>query len=232
MKRARKPCCPSKVPHTRGSCAAAASLERLVAGGLPTIEEFNTAREKVLSPGQVAARHVRIWRCPGYAVNGNIARCHPDDEPGGYDVGLGLIELNQRPMTLDEANEFAAMVIAQIARAIDYDRRGVTEEYTGQPPPLPWKAEFFDWLPGLCGTEATKILRRMAAATGRLVFARLRAGVARFEVEGESSPNMHTVAWDDVMILERGGYVIREAGSDRVRGARVLTDRGRAEASR
>ncbi len=50
--RKRKPCCSSKVPHTRGSCAAAASLERLVAGGQPVIDAFNAARPIARVRGQ------------------------------------------------------------------------------------------------------------------------------------------------------------------------------------
>lgn len=185
-----------------------------------------------LTASDVGARHVRICRCPGYAINGNTIRCHADEEPGGYDVGLGLMLLNQLPMTLDEANEYAAEVAHWVGIAVDYDRRGVTDTQIGPHLPFPWPPETFDWGPGACGTEGTKILRRMVNARGRLTNSRRRAGIVRFEVDGECGPNMRTVPWDEVMILERGGYILREPSSDRERGARVLTDFGRKEAAR
>ncbi len=58
MSRPRKPCCSSRLPHSRGSCAIAASAERLVAGGQAAIDAFNAARPGSL-PHMTGGVHMR-----------------------------------------------------------------------------------------------------------------------------------------------------------------------------
>jgi len=79
-----------------------------------------------LTAEEEASCHVHIWRCKGRTASGNDARCHPHAEPGGYDVGFGMIPLNtQLPFaSFEEAKEYALSFQHMLGRVIQADRQG------------------------------------------------------------------------------------------------------------
>jgi len=81
-----------------------------------------------LDPKASAARHIHIHRCLGNLASGNDFRCHPDFEPGGYDVGFGMMDLNvHKPFaTFEAAKDFALCFSHMLARVIKEDRGETT----------------------------------------------------------------------------------------------------------
>lgn len=75
-----------------------------------------------LTPEEAASCYFQIYRCLGNTASGNDYRCHPDLEPGGYDVGFGMIMLNQNPMSFEEAKEYQRLAQFWVARALKLDR--------------------------------------------------------------------------------------------------------------
>lgn len=194
-----------------------------------------TQSPPTVEPPEVAAsRMVSVHRCPGYAVNGSGARCHTNEEPGGYDVLLGMIVLNQKPMPLEDAVEYARAVARWVGVAIDYDRRGVMAKQAGDPLPATITPSMFGHSVGPLGTKVLKALK--ASKTGRLVSTlSIPRGLDRhpvgnhpmwFVIEGSAVE----VPWDMVMFMEREGMVQREPWTDRSDGPRVITERGRRAA--
>jgi len=170
-----------------------------------------------VSPEERALCFVRVWRCPGYTAHGNQFPCHPNEEPGGYDVGFGMMMLSQAPMTLDAANQYARLLCRMVAGAID-----------GFKPDEPLDPAHVQTFPlteaGLLRephSDIAKPLRSLALAEGRLVWTPRRRG---FVVAGADA----RMARNDVFRCEQQDIVRRVPGSDRMTGDRVLTDRGRA----
>lgn len=174
-----------------------------------------------MSEKDTARRFVFVWRCSGYAATGNIFKCHPDAEPGGYCVGIGMFgPLNQRPLTLDEVNVYAAMIDLWIGRVADAEASG--KGYAPHPPTFPTTAEMFEH--GV--NERERAILRDADRCDGLVF----VGHKFAAVDG--GKRVRVVALDDVLYLERTGLVRRDPDSDRETGTRRVTDRGRREARR
>lgn len=211
--------------HGTAETSATASGEAVRREALPREED----------PAISGRRMVRISYCPGYTgVGGNFGPgCHPDEEPGGYDVMLGMMLLNPRPLTLADAFELARGVAFWVGRAIDYDRRGVTAAQAGEPLAEAENIteDTYSHLQDKPGATQIPILRALAANTGRLV-ARDQS-VSKpgpFMVEDTEDPRgqrQRSVRWSEVLWLERAGYALRDPGSNRFTGARILTDHGR-----
>lgn len=74
------------------------------------------------SPEASATRMTTIRRCLGNMARGNLYEDHPDVEPGGYDVGFGMIPLNPTApfKTFAEAQEFALMFQQWVGKAIEH----------------------------------------------------------------------------------------------------------------
>jgi hypothetical protein len=174
-----------------------------------------------MTPAERASCLVRIWRCPGYAVNGNLYPCHPDEEPGGYDVGFLMIMLNQKPMTLDAAN----LLAGQMRKMLEY----ALEKYDPAEPFVPEHAQPFPMTEEWMFTKPTRYdlpaLRALAKGDGRLVWTPRRRG---FVANGSDL----RMPRDTVFYFERQDLVRREPGSDRLTGDRLLTERARAHVER
>lgn len=77
-----------------------------------------------MDPKASGARHIHIRRCLGNLASGNDYKCHPDCEPGGYDVGFAMMDLNvHKPFaTFEEAKEFALCFAQMLGLVIKEDR--------------------------------------------------------------------------------------------------------------
>lgn len=96
-----------------------------------------------ITPEDAASCMIHVWRCPGREVTGNQCRCHPDAEPGGYDVGLGMMLVNtQVPFATEaEALTFARALRTWVGIAVRYDREGLWGKHTGAPNDLGEEAQ-------------------------------------------------------------------------------------------
>ena len=89
--------------------------------------------DEQLSPEGAAACHVRIFTCAGRTAIGNMARCHPTDEPGGYDVALAMTYVNESPLPLDVALAAAKRIRHMLALVITIDRANAHMTQTNGP---------------------------------------------------------------------------------------------------
>lgn len=79
-----------------------------------------------LTPEEEASCHIHIWRCKGRTASGNDYEGHLHAEPGGYDVGFGMIPLNtQLPFaTFEEAKEYCLAFQFMLGVVIKALRKG------------------------------------------------------------------------------------------------------------
>lgn len=100
-----------------------------------TAERAAPRQGPAITPDDAASCMIHVWQCPGKTATGNVFRCHPDAEPGGFDVGLGMMLVNVgRPFaTEEEALAFARMLRRWIGIAVRYDREGLWGKHTGPP---------------------------------------------------------------------------------------------------
>lgn len=181
----------------------------------------------------VASHHVRVRRCPGCAAA--QTSCHPDEEPGGYDVDVGLMCLTTRPVTLAQANHYAHQLRYWIATILDMERDGITESSTMTPQEYPVSDASLLRPPG---AEDLAVLQEMVRVNGPLVC------VMRIDESGQSVPSgsfqllsspeslprvqVLAVTYEAVLEMERGGFLQRSMQTrDRATDARVLTAYGR-----
>jgi hypothetical protein len=101
-------------------------------------------RASAYSPEESASCMMHVYRCSGREAVGNVLRCHPDADPGGYHIGIGMLTLPETYATREEAVDMAKAVAQWVAIAIQYDRDGLFGNYT-QPP----DEEFTPELPGV-----------------------------------------------------------------------------------
>lgn len=181
-----------------------------------------------------AARHVRVRRCPGYTAS--QSPCHPGEEPGGYDVDIGLMCLTTRPVTLEQANHYAHQLRCWVATALDMDRGGVTDALTLPPQVLPVTEASLLKSPS---PETLAVLREMVQADGPLCCLMQTDGKGQPVPSGNfvllSPPDplprvqVLTVSYETMLKMERGGFLRRSMETkDRTIDARVLTPYGRA----
>lgn len=73
---------------------------------------------------EAASSYIHIHRCLGNLASGNDYRCHPTCEPGGYDVGFAMMDLNvhQPFATFEEAKEFALLFQRVLGMVFKYER--------------------------------------------------------------------------------------------------------------
>ncbi len=81
---------------------------------------------KQLDPKEAVSCHLHLRRCPGRLASGNRYKCHPNHEPGGYDIGFMGYDFSSRApfATFEEAKEELLMLQEALGRLLEYDRTG------------------------------------------------------------------------------------------------------------
>lgn len=176
-----------------------------------------------LTPEENAKCHLRVYKCPGWAINGSLRPgCHPYHKPGGYDILFAMMTLNNEPFSsLEEVNEYLKYFISNLAIVIRYDREDLlqvkgylpiilpcTEDQLKQPEPHPQQIE---------------LLKKINKEKGFLYFKKNdKFGDSMFEI----TPKQKLVHWDMVAWLERDGLIEKDIDGEIQTGTRFLTKRG------